>query len=295
MTDIPYQAAQEAIPQTAADAGYLNSLKEIRLGAGALAFKVTKLGMWIGAEDFASAPFSVDMEGNLIASSAQIATTGTAGETLVAGNSIYLKASDGKLYKTDADADESTYSFLGFVVTGGLVNEQVTYVHPGSIVRDGLSLTPGSFYYLSGTAGAISTVPHSTRSAKVGQAISSTELRVIDPVFIRKGTLSSGGTGTTTDVTTGFYPSRIEIRAGGNAGGATRVGSSIGDDSNTCVMSSGPGGGDSFSGSYAYATVTHVDGVVLSYGTISAKSATGFTISHALNVGTTQLQWAAYS
>lgn len=266
----------------------------VRIGGGSQVFVASNQGIQLGNGTFTAAPFSVDMNGNVTAISITITTTGTAGETLVAGNSVYVKASDSKLYKSDTGGDESTYSFVGIVSTGGASGATVYYVGPGSVAT-GLSLSAGSYYYLS-TSGALSTAPDATRSAKVGHALTSTTMRVLDPTFIRKGNFTCGATGTTTVVTTGFYPSRIDFRCGATAGGATRTGSSVGDDTNACVTSSSTAGGDSSDLSYAYKSITHADGIALSFGTVSAKSATTFTVSHQVTAGgTTTLQWTAYS
>jgi len=59
--------------------------------------------------------------------------SGTSGEAITAGQAVYVKASDGKLYKTDADlGDESTFSFIGFAVTTVAgADLTVYYVTPG--------------------------------------------------------------------------------------------------------------------------------------------------------------------
>jgi len=49
--------------------GYLNNVNEIRMGTGTKAFKGDKQGIWLGANKFENAPFSVDMGGNIVASS----------------------------------------------------------------------------------------------------------------------------------------------------------------------------------------------------------------------------------
>lgn len=46
---------------------YLKNLKDMKIGAGKEQFSAGKDGLFLGAETFDDAPFSVDMEGNLIA------------------------------------------------------------------------------------------------------------------------------------------------------------------------------------------------------------------------------------
>lgn len=42
----------------------------MQMGEGSKVFRADRDGIWLGAEKFADAPFSVDMEGNMVASSA---------------------------------------------------------------------------------------------------------------------------------------------------------------------------------------------------------------------------------
>ena len=47
---------------------------DLGIGQGSKVFRADQSGIWLGAEQFANAPFSVDMEGNIIA------TAGTFGQ-----------------------------------------------------------------------------------------------------------------------------------------------------------------------------------------------------------------------
>lgn len=47
----------------------LNNLFSLQIGAGNIAFKADQSGIWLGADRFIDAPFSVDMNGNIIANS----------------------------------------------------------------------------------------------------------------------------------------------------------------------------------------------------------------------------------
>jgi len=90
---------------------------------------------------------------------------------------IYGKPIAGKVYKTDASFDdERTLEFLGFV------NATITAGSNGNInvagKQSGLSgLTPDITYFLSDTAGEISSVP-GTYSIEVGRSLSATELLI---------------------------------------------------------------------------------------------------------------------
>lgn len=50
--------------------GDLTNTGALAIGAGSKGFFADSSGIWLGAKKFADAPFSVDMEGNMIASSA---------------------------------------------------------------------------------------------------------------------------------------------------------------------------------------------------------------------------------
>lgn len=51
----------------------LNNTAEMQVGFGSQVMRMNQQGMWLGAEQFANAPFRVDMQGNLFASSATLA------------------------------------------------------------------------------------------------------------------------------------------------------------------------------------------------------------------------------
>lgn len=68
----PYQN-YEMVPQEPANGTYgnelLNSVKSLQVGFGAKVLRVDRDGLWLGAETFATAPFKVDMDGNITATS----------------------------------------------------------------------------------------------------------------------------------------------------------------------------------------------------------------------------------
>lgn len=227
----------------------------------------------------------------IIAAVSAFATPGTSGEAWTgAGVPLYLKASDGKLYKTDADADESTFSFVG-LSTGTVAGADVatTYIRPGGILTGLSGLTAGSYYFISGTAGTLA-VTAGARSARVGQALSTTVMRVLQPKFIVKGTQVI--TSATTFVQTcGFYPDRIEILAC-SAGKSA----SMGDDGNRCIkmILTSANNNANFDGSYAWFCVDANVGTTQSRGTVTSLTQTGFTLSCATYNADTTIYWTAY-
>jgi hypothetical protein len=105
---------------------------------------------------------------------------GNAGEAVVADNFVYFKTSDQEWYLTDADASATSVGVqLGIALGTGSDGAGIS----GGIQISGTwtttGLTPGSVYYLSGTAGAITTTP-GTNSRVVGLALSATKLLLVN-------------------------------------------------------------------------------------------------------------------
>jgi len=67
-TDIPDKKLTDSPGLYGQD--YMNSVSSMQMGFGDRSFKADESGLWLGANAFADAPFSVDMQGNLVASSA---------------------------------------------------------------------------------------------------------------------------------------------------------------------------------------------------------------------------------
>lgn len=144
--------------------------------------------------------------------------SGTSGEAITAGQGVYIKASDSKLYKTDADADESTFSFVGIALTTVAgADLAVEYAPPGHVVSGLAGLTAGAYYFVTGTSGTLGTTPGS-RFARVGFAISTTQMQVLTPKYVVTGllTASAVSSGATNTAVTGFYPANITFLSTSN-------------------------------------------------------------------------------
>lgn len=102
--------------------------------------------------------------------------TVTAGETLSAGNLIYLTSTP-EAFKADANSDAK--AAIGFVLAG-ITAAATGTAYFGSGIVSGLSgLTPGAFYYLSTTPGGITTTKPTGDAdivQQIGHALSTTEL-----------------------------------------------------------------------------------------------------------------------
>jgi hypothetical protein len=85
---------------------------QMAIGKGSKVFRADQSGIWLGAEKFTDAPFSVDMEGNVVATSADFSASGytkinifkqTGIPTAIAIGDLWFDTDDGnKLYRSGA-------------------------------------------------------------------------------------------------------------------------------------------------------------------------------------------------
>lgn len=140
-------------------------------------------------------------------------TTGEAIDGSSTPQVVCVKASDGLLYKADAN-DATLNMAIGFVNTNALITTTPTLVTTG-IIGGFTGLTQNATYYVSDTAGAIATTPSTTCAVPVGKAISTTQLLISFGKRVATGSIShaSVGSGTTQDVTTtiGFRPTKVTL------------------------------------------------------------------------------------
>jgi hypothetical protein len=105
--------------------------------------------------------------------------TFTAGENIAARDVVYLKVSDGKIYK----ASSTNNDWIG-VATAAITSGASGTIYPnGSLVGGFSGLTPGTWYGLNATAGTIT----ANENYIVGLAISATQIILIKP----KGDMST--------------------------------------------------------------------------------------------------------
>jgi hypothetical protein len=107
-------------------------------------------------------------------------TPGTSGEVLAKGDAVYVKKSDGKIYKASNVFNRENAQVLGLAKENvASADANVTVVSRGPI--EGLSgLSPGFEYYLDTNGNITTTAPISggIYSTPIGQAISATILDV---------------------------------------------------------------------------------------------------------------------
>jgi hypothetical protein len=154
--------------------------------------------------------------------------TGTAGVAITAGQALFMSTTS-SLFQTSSSVATSTFNFVGISENTYALGATVTFTYPGRVNHAQSGLSPGYFYYLNGTTGQLSTTP-GTFTARVGLALSATDLLILPPKYVRTGTYVCTGTGNTFGET-GFYPAIVRISAGSTAVGAVIPGSSYSDDS----------------------------------------------------------------
>lgn len=106
----------------------------------------------------------------------QATVNGTAGETIASPNVVYFKESDQRWWLADAD---TTATFdqveLGIILTGNTAGNGITVIKLG-YATNFTGLTAGSKYYLSNTAGGVTTSSTQTTQVYLGTAINTTTL-----------------------------------------------------------------------------------------------------------------------
>ena len=84
--------------------------------------------------------------------------TGEAGEAITAGQPVYRSATDGKLYRADANDTAAKADVVGIATStaeraGGIIS----YAPPGANIDVGATTVQGTIYVVSATVGAIAT------------------------------------------------------------------------------------------------------------------------------------------
>jgi len=91
---------------------------------------------------------------SVVASDDAVRKTGTAGETITAGQPLYLDAATGKLKKC-INTGSSEAAAVGIALHGASLNQPVQYVSDDPEFTVGGTVAAGSIYCVSGTAGGI--------------------------------------------------------------------------------------------------------------------------------------------
>lgn len=110
-----------------------------------------------------------------------------AGETVTAGQPVYLKSSDNKWWKTDSDDTEATAQVIGIALHAASANQPLA-VQTGGLLTIGATIAAGVFYYVSNNAGGICPVADlgSNDWVSVVGYGSSTSVLVVHPLYTGK-------------------------------------------------------------------------------------------------------------
>lgn len=93
---------------------------------------------------------------NVLASNGATKRTGVAGATITAGQSVYVDAADaGKVKLADNNASAATADVKGIALHGAHSGSPIAYVEEDNDFTPGATLTVGTIYAASGTAGGI--------------------------------------------------------------------------------------------------------------------------------------------
>lgn len=134
----------------------------------------TTAGNPVAANDLARKAY-VDAVGTGSATYDQEIISGTAGETLVSGDLVYFKMSDQRWWKTDADASATSIDVKIGLSQGSASAGASVNVLTGGLAKNLTGLTAGTAYFVSGTAGAVSST-RGTFVRFVGRAVSTTSM-----------------------------------------------------------------------------------------------------------------------
>lgn len=137
----------------------------------------TDHGGLTGLADDDHSQYHTDARGDARYLSGAVQVTRTAGATLAARDLCVLNASS-QMVLADASAEATAKGFLGIAAAAINSAASGTFIHRGS-VGGFTGLTAGAVYYISTTAGGITTTPPSTTGEfvrVVGYAESSTAL-----------------------------------------------------------------------------------------------------------------------
>lgn len=167
-------------------------------------------------EQLATVQYVLDVAtGGSVVFDTQTLSAQVAGETVAIADIVYLKESDQRWYKATAST-VATFSQvqLGVARTAGNVSDtiQVSILGPVSVFS---GLTAGSKYYLSDTAGAVSTTP-GTYKVFIGTALTTSTILVNKgiydlPTSSEKDALAGGGAFGTPSSTNKFLTQEFNL------------------------------------------------------------------------------------
>lgn len=221
-----------------------------------------------------------------------ICTSGEAINAAATPQAVYLKESDGKVYKTTAaSAAETLYRFIGFVAGGQnvAINTTVKVRVKGS-VSGFAGLTTGADYFVTDAVGGISTTG-GTFKFRVAQAISTTSIVIALGSKTATGVFQAITSGTES-INLGFRPTSIQMYAVQESARNYSQGSWSESYTNRCVYQNSSAGTGGFVSDIFHC---EIDGGNKIVGDISNVTSTGFdvTIVETGAIGDCDVVWTA--
>lgn len=153
----------------------------------------------VNASDLADKEYVLSVVSGGTVSFEKVTVTGVAGETISAGNVVYLKQSDGRWWKADADLTATIDTVqMGIAQGSGTAGSSIT----GGVLIRGVDInntgTAGAYAYVSNTAGSVATSA-GTNTKIIGQFVPSSAGLYFDPNYyttitsVQAGALTGGG------------------------------------------------------------------------------------------------------
>lgn len=112
-------------------------------------------------------------------------SAGLAGEAITAGQAVYLKAADGKLWKARSAAAGTTEEGnpVGIALNGGSAGQTIAYAANGGDINIGATTVKTTTYVLSATAGGIAPqadLVSTDKIVRIGHAKNTTGTLTVD-------------------------------------------------------------------------------------------------------------------
>jgi len=92
--------------------GVMTDVASLQIGMGTKVMRADQSGMWLGASKFADAPYSVDMAGNVIASSATFSSYATTAAALLKAGTSQTLSGDFNLNDANVKIDGTNKRIL---------------------------------------------------------------------------------------------------------------------------------------------------------------------------------------
>lgn len=105
-----------------------------------------------------------------------------AGESIGVLDACYIKAADGKVYKSDGTNANAAAKVDGFAAQAAAAGQGVTLFGRGTRALYGSGLTIGALYYLGTTAGGLDTATTTGGTVALAKAITATDIRIVNIV-----------------------------------------------------------------------------------------------------------------